>query len=69
MTSDEVGELRDWAPSAPTEPQYLQKSRSVCMNNKHKLRVYCVYNTHEGESNENVKYFLSRNLLNTKGTQ
>jgi len=22
-----------------------------------------------GESNENIKYFLSRNLLNTKGTQ
>ena len=24
---------------------------------------------YEGESNENLKYFLSRNLLNTKGTQ
>jgi len=24
---------------------------------------------YEGESNENFKYFLSRNLLNTKGTQ
>jgi hypothetical protein len=26
------------------------------------------YSTFEGESNENLKYFLSRNLLNTKGT-
>jgi len=25
--------------------------------------------TYEGESNENLKYVLSRNLLNTKGTQ
>ena len=24
---------------------------------------------YEGESNENLKYFLSHNLLNTKGTQ
>jgi len=24
---------------------------------------------YKGESNENLKYFLSRNLLNTKGTQ
>ena len=24
---------------------------------------------YEGESNENLKYFLSRDLLNTKGTQ
>jgi len=39
------------------------------MNNKHQLRAYCVQNKYGGESNENLKYFLSRNLLNTKGTQ
>jgi len=44
MPSDEGGELRDWAPSAPTKPQYLQKSGPVYTNNKHKLRAYCVYN-------------------------
>ena len=27
------------------------------------------FHTYEGESNENLKYVLSRNLLNTKGTQ
>jgi len=29
----------------------------------------CVCVCYEGESNENLKYFLSRILLNTKGTQ
>jgi len=67
MTSDEVGELRDWAPSAPTKPQFVQKSRPVYLNNKHKLRAI-VYITYEGQSNENLKYFIS-NLLNTKDTQ
>jgi len=29
----------------------------------------CACHTYEGQSNENLKYVLSRNLLNTKGTQ
>ena len=37
------------------------------------IHIYIYTHTHthihEGESNENLKYFLSRNLLNTKGTQ
>jgi len=31
------------------------------------LLIYCSY--YERESNENIKYFLSRNLLNTKAMQ
>ena len=32
-------------------------------------RSLCACHTYEGESNENLKYVLSRNLLNTKGRQ
>jgi len=31
--------------------------------------LYEFYVLYTGESNENLKYFLSRNLFNTKGTQ
>jgi hypothetical protein len=34
-----------------------------------RLKKISLKQCYEGESNENLKYFLSHNLLNTKGTQ
>jgi len=62
VTSDEQVAAAAEYVSRHIPPQGICMS-DLCSNNGK------VYDLFEGESNENLRYVLSHNLLNTKGTQ
>jgi len=55
---------RDWIPDRPAHSQSLYR-----LSYRAHVTSLVLSVLHEGESNGNLKYVLSPNLLNTKGTQ